>query len=52
MLIGEAVLLEARLEFAGKHVCEKVLEAAVIGLEDGVLGGEIEWVATLQRVVH
>ena len=34
----DALLLELRLEFFLIDLLENVLEAAVIGLEDGVLG--------------
>ena len=52
VLVGQAGGLELVLELGVEHLLEQVLEAAVIDLEDGVLGREIERVAAVQRVVH
>ena len=42
MLIGDARRLEAVLELVVEHFLEEVLEATVVGLEDGVLGREVD----------
>jgi len=38
VLIGDLLGVEGRLEFLLVNLLEEILEAAVIGLEDGVLG--------------
>jgi hypothetical protein len=43
---------ELFLELGVEHFLEQILEAAVIGLEDRVLGGEVERPAALERIVH
>ena len=52
VLVGDLLLVELGLEFGVEHLLEDVLEAAVIDLEDGVLGREIERIAARQRIVH
>ena len=42
VLIGQACSLEVSGEFPVEHVLEDVLEAAVIGFQDGVLGRQID----------
>ena len=42
VLIGQASRLEVLGEFPVEHVLEDVLEAAVIGFQDGVLGRQID----------
>ena len=45
MLVGDAGLLEGVGELRVEDLLEEVLEAAVIGLEDRVLGREVDRVA-------
>src|SRR3546814_6711708 len=45
-------LLELVGEFAVEHLREQVLEAAVIGLQDRVLGGKIDRPAAIEAVVE
>ena len=40
------------LNSASKDFLEEILEAAVIGFEDGVLGGKVNRPAEVQTVVH
>ena len=42
VLVGELLLVELGLELLVEHLLEEVLEAAVVDLEDGVLGREVD----------
>jgi hypothetical protein len=48
----QILLVELRLELGVEDLLEDVLEAAVIGLEDGVLGREVDRVVAQQAVVE
>ena len=50
VLVGQAGLLELVLELGVEDVLEDVLERAVVGLEDRVLGREVDRVLALQAV--
>ncbi len=52
MLIFDPGLVELGLEFGVEDFLENVLEAAVIGLEDGVLGRQIDRPAALEAEVE
>ena len=52
VFIGQLALIEFGLEFAVKNLGEDVFEAAVIDLEDGVLGREVDREIALQAVVE
>ena len=52
VLVGETAALELLAELGLIHFGEDVLEAAVIGLEDGVLGGEINGIVAHQPVIQ
>ena len=52
MLVGQIALLECAGEFALEHLLEDVPEAAVIGLENRVLGRQVERPTALQREVE
>src|SRR5699024_2484723 len=52
VLVGDAGVLELGPELPVEHLLEDVLERAVVGLEDGVLGGQVHRVAVLQAVVE
>ena len=52
VLVGELLGLELRLELAVEDLLEDVLEAAVIDLENRVLGREIDRIAAHQAVVE
>src|SRR3546814_61293 len=52
MFVHRAHRLELVGEFIVEHFLEQILEAAVIGLEDGVLGRKIQRPAPAQRIVH
>ena len=52
VLVGDLALVELGLEFGVEDLLEDILEAAVIGLEDGVLGREIDRIVALQAVVQ
>src|SRR5699024_10975569 len=52
VLVGDAGALELGPELPVEHLLEDVLERAVVGLEDGVLGGQVHRVAVLQSVVE
>ena len=52
MFVGDLLGVELRLEFAVENLLEDVLEAAVIGLEDGVLGRQIDRIALGEALVE
>ena len=52
VLVGEPARFELRLELGLVDLREQVLEAAVIGLEDRVLGGEIDRHVAVQPVIE
>ena len=52
VLIGDARFLKSILELRLEDLLEDVLEATVIGLQDGVLGREIHRVSAIQTVVQ
>ncbi|MNU95002.1 hypothetical protein D3C71_850050 [compost metagenome] len=52
MLIGDTGFVELRLELGLVDFFEDILEAAVIGLEDGVLRGEVNRPLAHQAIIH
>ncbi len=50
VLVGETGCLELLLVFGVEYFLEQVLELAIVGLEDRVLGGEVDRVVALQAV--
>ena len=52
VLVGELPLVELGLELRVEHVLEDVLEAAVVDLEDGVLGRQVDRIVADQPVVE
>ena len=50
MLVGEPLRVELRLEVGVEHALERVLEGAVVDLEDGVLRGQVNRVVASKRV--
>ena len=52
VLVGELALLELVLELGVEHLLEQVLEAAVVGLEDGVLGRQVDRIVAVEPVVE
>ncbi|AFT99004.1 NADP-dependent isocitrate dehydrogenase [Nocardia brasiliensis ATCC 700358] len=52
VLVGQARRVELGLELGVEDILERVLEHAVVGLEDGVLRGQIHRVVLLQAVVE
>jgi len=48
MFIPELLALELLLVLLVVDILEDVLEASIVALEDGVLGGEVEGVVALQ----
>src|SRR5262245_16683037 len=52
MLIGELALLELGLELIVEHLLEDIFETAVINLEDGVLGREIDRVVAGEAIIE
>src|SRR3546814_7841693 len=52
MLIGDAEFVELRLEFSLIDFLEQILEAAVIGFEDRVLGRQIHWPLARDAVIQ
>ena len=52
MFVGEVLGFEVLLEFGVVDFLEDVLEAAVVDLEDGVLGRQVHRIAARQAVVH
>ncbi|CDX59859.1 NADP-dependent isocitrate dehydrogenase (modular protein) [Mesorhizobium plurifarium] len=52
VLVPEFPRLEFGLEFLLVDLLEDILEAAVIGLEDGVLGRQIDWEVAQQAIVQ
>ena len=52
MFVGEAACFERWLELGGEQFGEDVFEAAVIGLENGVLGRQIDRHIAMERIVE
>ncbi|EEY04764.1 NADP-dependent isocitrate dehydrogenase [Brucella melitensis bv. 3 str. Ether] len=52
VFVPDLLFFKLRLEFGVEDFLEDVLEAAIIGLEDGVLRGEIDRIAALQAVIE
>src|SRR5215213_4630936 len=52
MLIGQLALVEFLLELTVEYALEDILEAAVIDLEDRVLGGEVDGEIPVQAIVE
>src|SRR5215469_2175475 len=51
MFVGDAMFFEFTLELFVVDLLKKILEAAVIRLEDGVLGGQVDWKRAHQTVI-
>ena len=52
VLVGDPGRLELGLELGLEDLGEDVLEAAVVGLQDRVLGGQVQRVLAVERVPH
>jgi hypothetical protein len=52
MFVNDAGLAVLRLEFLIIDFLEQIFEAAVISLEDGVLGRQIDWLFAVQAIVQ
>mgnify|MGYP006933347656 CR=1 FL=1 len=52
VLIGDTSSLEILLELGIIDSLEDILESSVVFLEDGVLGGEVNWVLSQQTVLE
>ncbi|CAB4566819.1 unannotated protein [freshwater metagenome] len=52
MVVLETEFVELRLELTLEDLCEDVLEATVVSLEDRVLGGEIDRILPCDSVVE
>src|SRR5262249_38789903 len=52
VIVGDPGRLELRLELRLVYLGEQVLEPPVVGLEDRVLGGQVQRVAAAGRVAH
>src|SRR3546814_8016452 len=52
MLIFDASFGEFAFEFTVEYFLKQILEAAVIGLQDGVLGRQIDRPVTVEAVIH
>ena len=52
VLVGDLLGGELVLELGVEDLLEQLHEAAVVLLQDGVLGGQVERIAAVQRVVH
>lgn len=52
VFVGNVFCLECVFEFGVKDVLEDIFEVAVIGFQDCVFGGQVNWLVMLQVVIY